>query len=385
MKNSSLRRSLRHPLFQEWPLLLVYGTMGLFLIYSNVWIPEVPGLAARGCFILWIFVAILFSSFAIVRHADVLADELGEPYGTLILTLSMTGIEVMMISAMMLQENNPTLPRDTMFSVIMIVLGGIFGYCLLAGGFKFHEQQFNLKGGKSFLGLILPLSVLALVMPSVTPSGSIGFFSPLHAITMVILSLTIYGIFLVVQTHWYREFFLEEPLFLVEENTAELALPFEKKAPRVFFHSFFLLVYIFPIVLLSKKLAFLLEMKRHGMPHILPEATRGALHGLVVAILILAPEGLAAIEAARKNHMQRSINLLFGSVLSTIGLTVPAALAIGLFIGQPVHLGLEPASVTLLAVTLGSCILTFSQSQTNVLQGCVHLLLFGVYILLMFQ
>lgn len=374
-----------HPFFQEWPLLLVYGTMALFFFYGDLWTHDIFSLGTRGFFILWIFVAILLSSFAIVRHADVLADELGEPYGTLILTLSMTGIEVMMISALMLQGNSATLPRDTMFSVIMIVLGGIFGYCLLAGGFKFHEQQFNLKGGKAFLGLILPLSLLSLVMPSVTPSGGIGFFSPLHAFMMVILSLTIYGIFLAVQTRWYREFFLEEPLFLVEENTKELALPFEKKAPRIFLHACILLIYIFPIMLLSKKLAFLLEMKQRGMPHLLPEATRSALHGLVVAILILAPEGLTAIKAARKNHMQRSINLLFGSVLSTIGLTVPAALAIGLFIGQPVHLGLDPASVTLLAVTLGSCMLTFSQSQTNVLQGCVHLLLFGVYILLMFQ
>ena len=373
------------PLFQEWPLLVSYGTMILFLLYSNIWMAEVPELVIRAFFIVWILTAILFSSFSIVRHADVIADELGEPYGTLILTLSMTCIEVMMISALMLQGNNPTLARDTMFSVIMIVLGGIFGYCLLIGGFKFHEQQFNLKGGKAFLGLILPLSLLSLVMPTVTKTGGVGFFSPLHAIMMVILSLALYGIFLAAQTHWYREFFLEEPLFVVEENTKELALPFQKKAPRVFYHSLFLLLYIFPIMLLSKKLAFLLEMRRHGMPHFLPEATRGALHGLVVATLILAPEGLAAIEAARKNHMQRSINLLFGSVLSTIGLTVPAALAIGLFIGQPVHLGLDPASVTLLAVTLGSCILTFSQSQTNVLQGCVHLLLFGVYILLMFQ
>lgn len=338
----------------------------------------------RSFFVLWLFVVMLISAFSIVRHADVLAEELGEPYGTLILTLSITSIEVMMISALMLQGGNPTIARDTMFSVVMIVLGGIFGCCLLVGGFRFHEQHFNLKGGQAFLGLILPLSVLSLVLPTVTEAGGLGFFSPLHSLMMVVLSISIYAIFLAVQTRWYREFFLEKPLIPIEENTREVALPFNKKAPCIFYHGFFLLTYIPPLILLSKKLAFFLEAKQANSTYLLAEPTRGALHGLVVALLVLSPEGLAAIESARKNHMQRSINVLLGSVLSSIGLTVPAALAIGLFIGQPVHLGLDFPSIVLLFVTLGSCIITLAQGQTNVLQGCVHLLLFVVYIFLMF-
>ena len=150
------------------------------------------------------------------------------------------------------------------------------------------------------------------------------------------------------------------------------------------YSAFFLLTYIPPLILLSKKLAFFLEAKQANSVYLLPEPTREALHGLVVALLVLSPEGLSAIESARKNHMQRSINVLLGSVLSSIGLTVPAALAIGLFIGQPVHLGLNFPSITLLLVTLASSMITLGQGQTNVLQGCVHLLLFLVYMFLMF-
>lgn len=379
-----MRIKKHYPLFKEWGLLLSYATMAFFFFYSGIWTHQAPGVLLRIVFIVWLFTVMLLSSFAIVRHADVLADELGEPYGTLILTLSITSIEVMMISALMLQGDNPTIARDTMFSVVMIILGGIFGYCLLSGGFKFHEQQFNLKGGQAFLGLILPLSVLSLVMPTVTEAGGYGFFSPVHATMMVVLSVGTYGIFLAAQTRWYREFFLEESLFPSEENMRELALPLRKKLPLISYHSLFLLLYIPPLMLFSKKLAFLLEVKKQNSAYLLAEPTRESLHGLVVAVLILAPEGLAAIKAARNNHMQRSINVLLGSVLSTIGLTVPAALGIGLLIGQPVHLGLDFPSITLLCVTLGSCIITFSQGQTNVLQGCIHLLLFVVYIFLMF-
>jgi len=357
---------------QEWMLLASYGTTAAFLIKANDWLGTNPGLGFGWVLFLWLFTVMLAASFAVVRHADHLAEALREPLGTIILTLAVTSIEVMMISALMLNGNNPALARDTMFSVVMVVLGGLLGIALLTGGLRFGEQNFNLKGVNSFLGLILPLSVLSMVLPNFTRTGGDGMFSTLHSVSLIILSLVIYAIFLAVQTIRHREFFNESGAPVVES-----AEHFSRKS--VLSESVLLVLHLIPVVILSKQLASLLDYRIHkgGLPL--------ELVGLVVAILILAPEGLAAIRAAANNQMQRSVNILLGSVLATIGLTVPAALTIGLVLGKPVLLGLSPSYMTLLAVTLGSCFITFGQGQTNILQGFVQLLLFAAYVVLMFD
>lgn len=278
----------------------------------------------------------------------------------------------MMISALMLNGNNPALARDTMFAVVMIVLGGLLGIALLSGGLRFSEQQVNLKGVNSFLGLILPLSILSLVMPNFTETGGVGMYSPFHAASMIFLSLIIYAVFLAVQTSRHREFFNEadwEPQAQEEHH----------HGGSVWISALLLVLHLIPVVLLAKQFAHLLDygVKGGGLPE--------ELGGMVVAILILAPEGMSAIQAATRNQVQRSVNVLLGSVLATIGLTVPAALTISLIYGKPVQLGLSNSSMTLLAVTLASCLITFGQGQTNILQGFVHLLLFAAYIVLMFN
>jgi Ca2+:H+ antiporter len=366
--NNSLLSLLR----REWLLILSYATTVIFLIKGNDWLGHNPGIVTGSEIFLWLFVVMLLSSFSVVRHADHLAEQLREPYGTLILTLAVTSIEVMMISALMLNGDNPYLARDTMFAVVMIVLGGLLGLALLTGGLRFGEQQVNLKGVNSFLGLILPLSVLSLVMPNFTESGTYGTFSAFHALSMIVLSLVIYGVFLAIQTSRHREFFNEtdwEPQGKDEDPANN----------PIIFNALLLVVHLLPVVLLSKQLAHLLDygVKSGGMPK--------ELAGAVVAILILAPEGLSAILAAGRNQVQRSVNVLLGSVLATIGLTVPAALAISLLYNKPVQLGLSSPSMTLLAVTLATCMITFGQGQTNILQGFVHLLLFAAYIVLMFN
>ena len=358
---------------REWMLLASYATTVVFMIQGNAWLGTNPGRGFGWVLFLWLFLVMLASSFAVVRHADHLAELLREPLGTIILTLAVTSIEVMMISALMLNGNNPALARDTMFSVVMVVLGGLLALALLTGGLRFGEQDFNLKGVNSFLGLILPLSVLSLVLPNFTKTGGDGMFSTLHAISLIALSLIIYGVFLAVQTSRHREFFNEA------KDVAPPSMVPQQAHGSVTKESLLLILHLIPVVLLSKQLAHLLDYRVHagGLPI--------ELVGLVVAILILAPEGLAAIQAASRNQMQRSVNVLLGSVLATISLTVPAALAISLLSGKPVLLGLSPAYMTLLAVTLGSCIITFAQGQTNILQGFVHLLLFAAYIVLMFD
>jgi Ca2+:H+ antiporter len=197
-------------------------------------------------------------------------------------------------------------------------------------------------------------------------------FSTLHAVSLILMSLIIYGVFLAVQTRVHQGFFNEAGW---SPNSSEKTDAHEP----IWMDSFFLILHLIPIVLLAKQLAHLLDFVVHknGLPI--------DLVGMVVAILILAPEGLAAIQSASRNQMQRSINVLLGSVLATISLTVPAALAISVIYGKPLLLGLSPTYTTLLAVTLGSCVVTFGQGQTNILQGFVHLLLFAAYIVLMFD
>jgi Ca2+:H+ antiporter len=369
MRHSPFLLSLR----REWLLLLSYATTIAFFFKGHDWLDHNPGLIYGSLIFVWLFAIMLQASFAVVRHADHLAEELKEPLGTLILTLAVTSIEVMMISALMLNGNNPALARDTMFAVVMIVLGGLLGTALLSGGLRFSEQQFNLKGVNSFLGLILPLSVLSLVMPNFTESGGYGMYSPFHALSMILLSLIIYGVFLAVQTTRHREFFNEadwKPKLPEEEHL---------HGGSIWINALFLVLHLFPVVLLSKQFAHLLDygIKGGGLPE--------ELGGMIVAILILAPEGMSSIYAAARNQVQRSVNVLFGSVLATIGLTVPAALTISLIFHKPVQLGLSAPNMTLLAVTLGTCMITFGQGQTNILQGFVHLLLFVAYIVLMFQ
>ena len=154
-------------------LALVFGavTTGLFLVFGKNWLSDLSDVAWSISMFTWLFTAMLWLSFSVVRHAECLAVRLGEPYGTLILTLSVIGIEVVMISAVMLTgSNNPTLARETMFAVLMIVLGGMVGVTLLLGGLRHREQEYNLQGANAFLSVIIPFAVLGLVLPRFTES-----------------------------------------------------------------------------------------------------------------------------------------------------------------------------------------------------------------------
>lgn len=356
----------------EWPLLVVWASAAAWLFHGKAWIAGLSSIGPGLAMLLWVCAAILLAAFAVVRHADVLAERFGEPYGTMILTFAVISLEVFMISALMLEGGQPTLARDTMYSVIMIVLSGLVGVSLLLGGLKFNEQSFNIQGAGSYLAMIIPLAAIGLVLPDFTRSGLHQAFSPPHAIALVILSVATYAVFLLVQTSRYRGFF-------TAPAEAEALHPHVDSDRPSTLHTALLVAYIVPVVILAKKLAGVLDFttETSGLPV--------AVGGLVVATLILAPEGLAAVEAALKNQLQRSVNILLGSVLATIGLTIPAALAISIYTGQNVILGLDPAEVTMLLIILAVSMLTFGQGRTNMLQGAVHLLVFGVYLFLIFD
>jgi Ca2+:H+ antiporter len=362
---------------REYPLALSMLSMLLFAKYGNVWLSNLHDPLWFAGMLGWLLTVILMSAFAIVRHAASLAELIGEPFGTLVLTLSIIGVEVLMISAVMLSgDGNPTMARDTMFSVVMILLGGIAGVSLLVGGLKHHEQSYNLEGARTFLALIIPLAVLGLILPNFTTSTSAGTLSAFQSIFLSAMSLGIYGIFLGVQTSRHSDYFIAP----VETHRREDDLIHgHHETHSTTYHAIFLLLYILPMVLLAKRLAVPLEYGTDvlGAPDVL--------NGFVVALLILAPEAMSAVKAALNNQLQRAVNILLGSVLATIGLTVPAVLMIGLVTESTIMLGLSPVNTILLALLLSVSTITFSNSRTNAMLGAVHILMFAAYLMLMFD
>lgn len=366
-------------LLQEWPLLVNLATTLVFLVFGQSLLADLAHPVWFTLILTWLLLTILFSMFAVVRHAECLAEKLGEPLGTLVLTLAVTGIEVMIIIATMSTgKGSPTLARDAMFAVIMIMLNGMVGLTLLIGALKYKEQDYNLQGANSFLAVILPLAVIGLVLPNYTSSSPDQTFSSIQAEFLIIVSVALYGIFLTIQNGRHRAY------FRVARQTAET-----KDAKRKWrivhevrpapYHVLLLLAYMGPLVTLTQHLAVPIDFTTRvlGAPV--------ALAGFMIAALVLAPESLGAVRAALANDLQRAVNILLGSVLATIGLTIPAVLGFGLLTGKPVILGLDMVDITLLSLTLVLSTMTFSSTRTNVLLGAVHLLLFFAYLLLIFQ
>jgi Ca2+:H+ antiporter len=364
----------------ESPLIAGLVTTAILYTAAQHWMDELSQPAKFVSLFVWVFCVMLWCAFAAVRHADSLAELLGEPYGTLILTLSVISIEVSAIAAVMLHgSNNPTLARDTMLAVLMIVLNLMVGLCLLIGGLRHREQEFNLQGAKAFLAVLLSLSTISLILPKFTLSTKDPSLTPLQAVLFSAITIALYGTFLAIQTKRHRSFFLEPGSTSGEAEHQDDGPHHRGNARSVPYHAVLLLLTLVPIVLMSKKLAVLVD---HGIETLrAPEA----LGGVLVAILVLSPEGLAAYHAAVSNRLQRSINICLGSALATIGLTVPAVLTIGIVTHSHVVLGLEGTEMVVLALTLILSTLTFSSPRTNVLQGAVHLVVFVVYFILIFD
>jgi Ca2+:H+ antiporter len=313
-------------------------------------------------------------ALSVVRQADHLAARLGEPYGTLILTLSMTFIEVTSITAVMMHgENNPTLARDTMFAIVMIVLNGLVGLSLLIGGWRHREQHYNLRGANAYLGVIVPLVVLSLILPDftqTTPGPTLSFPQQLF---LVVVSVGLYCTFLAMQMGQLRSYFTQV------DGTAE-HVHGESAAPSgVLPRAVLLVVYLGPVVFLSEQLA-------HPIDYLIETLDAPtALGGVIVAVLGATPEALGAVRGALSNDMQRSINILLGSVLSTSGLTIPTMVLVSHVMGRDMYLGLGHTDLVMLLLTLFVSAVTFASGHTNVIQGAVHLILFAAYVLLIVQ
>lgn len=361
---------------REWPMAANFVTMALFLAFGRQLLSDLAHGPRFALVLAWLLGSILLAVFAVVRHAERVAAKLGEPLGTLVLTLAITGIEVMIIVATMSTgHGSPTLARDATFAVIMIVLNGMVGLTLLVGGLKYREQDYNLQGANSFLAVILPLAVMGLILPNHTLSSPDKTFSPAQAGFLTLVFVSLYGVFLTIQNFQHRAFFRQAPGAATPQPPARAA----RSPNSAQYHALLLLAYLGPLVVLAEQLAVPIDYMVRGL------GAPAALAGFLIAAIVLSPESVVSIRAALGNDLQRSVNILLGSVLASIGLTIPAMLVYGLVTGYPIMLGLDPANVTLLALTLVLSATTLSSSRTNVLLGAVHLVVFLAYVMLIFQ
>jgi Ca2+:H+ antiporter len=367
----------------EWFLPVSIATSLAFLLFGDTLTADSADPTVQAVVFIWLFFAILWSAMCVVRHAEHLAERLGEPLGTLILTLAVTAIEAASISAVMVHSpDQPTVMRDTIFAVIMIILNGMVGTSLLVGAWRHREQSYNLQGANIYLSVVVPLAVMCLIMPNythTTPGPTLSFYQQEF---LGVMCVGLYAAFLAVQTGRHRGYFSVE----AEENGHGHELAGGAAAPgaaapgaSAWHHALLLLAYMIPVVYLAEQFG---EPIDHMIQRLHAPA---ALGGVIIAALVATPEGIGAVRSALANKLQRSVNICLGSLLATIGLTIPLMIVVAHLMGATIFLGLQGTSFVMLLLTLTVSVLTFGSGRTNVLQGAVHLILFIAYVLLIFQ
>ena len=317
--------------------------------------------------------SILFGTvFAAVHHAEVIAERIGEPYGTLLLTLAVTIIEVALIATIMLGDKPvPALARDTVFAVVMIVCNGLVGLCIFIGGLRYREQDFQVPGANLYLSMLFVMATITLIMPNYTLTTPGPVYSAAQLGFVSVVTVILYGVFLYTQTMRHRDYFVSGPAGNADDGA--------RVSGRMLAMSVaLLLISLLAVVLLAKKFSIVVDIvtARIGAPP--------AFAGVLVALLILLPESVAAISAARKNDLQKSVNLALGSSLATIGLTIPAVAVAAYALDKRLVLGLNGQEMVLLLLTFILSMLTFGTGRTNILFGLVHMVVFAVFVFMVF-
>ena len=320
-----------------------------------------------------VLLIILFGTvFAAVHHAEVIAHRIGEPYGTLLLTLSVTIIEVALIATLMLGENEvPTLARDTVFAVVMIVCNGLVGICIFIGGLSYREQDVQVSGANVYLSVLFTMATITLILPNYTLTTPGPIYSEAQLEVVSVVTILLYGVFLYTQTSRHRDYFVGGAAGLTDDSPP---IRSRELASSVVL----LLVCLLAVVLLAKKFSVVVDAATAAI------GAPAAFAGVVVALLILLPESVAAVSAARKNDLQKSINLALGSSLATIGLTVPAVAIAAFTMDKRLELGLNGQNTAELVLTFALSMLTFGTGRTNMLFGLVHMVVFAIFLLLVF-
>lgn len=320
-------------------------------------------------------IALGASVFASVHHAEILALRVGEPMGSIILAAAVTILEVGLIVSIMLagSEGSDSVARDTVFSALMIVLNCVIGLCLVLGGRRHHEQLFQLNAASASLAVLGTLAISVLVLPNFVSAGGPQQFSPVQLLVVSAVLLVLYAVFVFIQTIKHRDYFMDVP---VEGQDPDEA-PLEPPAPKVTLVSAVMLpASLLVVILLAKVLSHPLEtlVAAAGLPQ--------AVVGVVIATLVLLPEGIASVRAALLNRLQNSVNLVLGSALASIGMTIPVVAAVAVLTGRKLTLGLSPATTVLLLLTLFVSTITLGTGRTTVLQGMVHLGIFVIFLLI---
>lgn len=350
-----------------WSLYVPLLSMGVLVLYKLL--PNFPLITLLLC------AGLIGSVICAVHHAEVIAHKVGEPYGTLVLALSVTIIEVALIVSMMMSggEQAMGLARDTIFAAIMIILNGIIGLSLLVGGRKHLVQGFNLEGVTAALGTMTVIIVFALIVPNfVSSSDNVGSYSAQQLIFVAIMTLVLFAAFTFFQTIGHRDYFL--PVMNDDVNTdPDIHAPVPSQRTTVV-SVIVLIVSLIAVVLSAKGISPALEalLDQFGAPM--------ATLGILIAAIVLMPEFGAAMRAALKNRLQSSLNLAIGSAIASIGLTIPAVAILALFMDWDLQLGLDAKSTVLLILSLFIVSNSLRTGNTTVLPGIIHVVIFIAYL-----
>ncbi|MHC5201528.1 calcium:cation antiporter [Myroides sp. LJL119] len=368
-------------LFFVW--LMVAGS-NFFSLYLQ---PDSLGIFKTGLLFIAVVLIIIIASFLVVKKAHTLAVILSEPYGTLILTLSIVSIEVILIVAVLTSETpDPFIAKNSIFSVMMIILNLIIGLCILLGANKFKELKFNPQGSFTYLGMILILASISMILPNYLPQGQQGIFTPSQSLFIAVLTFLLYGIFLWYQTAKYPKSYIK--LDKTQQNSKKPTHHtkpglLEHKAKkglitRVVIHSILLVFMILPIAFLSDVLAKTVD---YGISYYkLP----GILSGVIIAVIVFTPESLTSIKAVLNNEFQRAINLCHGAFVSTVGLTIPGVFITSLVFQKTLKMGLLPWESFFFIVTLALSYMSLSYRRVTPIWGVMHLGLFLVFLMMLF-
>lgn len=327
--------------------------------------------------VLWLMGALLVAAvFTAVHHAELVAARVGEPYGSLVLAVAVTVVEVGMIVTLMLEspDTTQTLARDTIFSALMIIANGIVGLSLLAKSLRRREAVFTPEGAGGAIAAIAVLATLTLVFPSLTSSAPGSAFTPFQLTYVAIVSLLLYLLFVFVQTVRHRDYFL--PPERVDDSNSHAEPPTNRAA---LVSLVLLVIALVGVVGLAKLTSPLLKsaIVGAGLP--------SALVAVSIAVIVLLPESIAAVRAALVGRSQTSLNLAYGSAMASIGLTIPVIAVFSLVFGYPVILGLNPSEISLLVLTLLVSVLTVVPGRATILQGAVHLAILGSFLVFIIQ
>ncbi|WP_436015447.1 calcium:proton antiporter [Rhizobium sp. LjRoot254] len=315
-----------------------------------------------------LLVAIVTVSVRVARHAEALAQRIGDPYGTMILTLSAVLIEVVILAIIMSSESSPTLVRDTIYAAVMLDINGIIGLSALIGGLKHGEQPYNDDSGRTYSVMIMTAMGLSMMVPEFVPQARLHLYS----IFTIFAMLTLYALFVRMQVGRHSGFFRYSYALAKQQADSDGKRP----PPPLVFSIAMIVVGIAIIGFLAEVMSTFLNAG------IRATGISPALVAVVVAAISAAPEILTALRAALKNRMQAVINIAMGASLSTVILTVPAMEALAMYTGQPLLMAMTPLQTVMVALTLIVAAINLNDGETNAIEGMTHFVLFGAFVML---